>query len=157
MSVCVVDCRATPRHVASRAQSVGEEGLKKMLSATPLDFSKFNPGAPVRSSPCPCFALPALARSAAAAAAMACSVACLLYSQLGWFVRLAVCLFVWLVVTTWVYYLIYGHSVHRWMSCLATLACSHCWHRCHRRSGGTTAMACTAVSMAALQQRRLEL
>jgi hypothetical protein len=97
MSVCVVDCRATPRHVASRAQSVGEEGLKKMLSATPLDFSKFNPGAPVRSSPCPCFALPALARSAAAAAAMACSVACLLYSQLGWFVRLAVCLFVCLV------------------------------------------------------------
>lgn len=91
MSVCVVDCRATPRHVASRAQSVGEESLKKMLSATPLDFSKFNPGAPVRSSSCPCFALPALARSAAAAAMHL--LACSTHNSVGWFGWLFVCFF----------------------------------------------------------------
>jgi len=28
-------------------QGVGEEGLKQMLAATPLDFSKFNPAPPV--------------------------------------------------------------------------------------------------------------
>ena len=28
-------------------QGVGEEGLKQMLTTHPLDFSKFNPGAPV--------------------------------------------------------------------------------------------------------------
>ena len=30
-----------------RLQGVGEEGLKQMLTTHPLDFSKFNPGAPV--------------------------------------------------------------------------------------------------------------
>lgn len=33
-----------------RLQGVGEEGLKQMLAANPLDFSKFNPGPPVSAT-----------------------------------------------------------------------------------------------------------
>ena len=38
-----------PRILHATVQSVGEDGLKQMLGATPLDFGKFNPAPPVSS------------------------------------------------------------------------------------------------------------
>ena len=42
-------CFLMPRILHATVQSVGEDGLKQMLGATPLDFGKFNPAPPVSS------------------------------------------------------------------------------------------------------------